>query len=217
MWLRKEPPLLVLLLWVAGCGVPAPAIVPVSGQVTLNGQPLAQGCVCFASPDGYASSAPLQPDGSFRLVSQYGKGIPPGRYRVTVVPSAEEGLVRMTPETKPRNPATHVIPTKYRYAHSSGLTAAVDVRHRVFTFDLVDSAVPRAAVSRQKRTRRLSCRKTATFHRAYHRESILTAELVSVAEHAFCHPERRRNRHELRPAINTVNCAMHSTANQVEP
>jgi hypothetical protein len=132
----KRKLLAVFVVLLAGCGPSPPAIAPVSGRVTLDGKPLAQGYVCFASPDGYASSAPLEPDGSFRLVSQYGKGIPLGSYRVTIVPRTEEGSVSMTPETKPRNPAANSIPAKYHYIHSSGLTAVVDADHCVFNFSL---------------------------------------------------------------------------------
>ena len=124
---------IALLLLLAGCGTSGTAIAPVSGRVTLDGKPLAQGVVCFVSPAGYASSAPLQPDGSFRLVSQYGKGIPPGDYRVAIAPASDLAAMDMTGKT-PKTASE--IPAKYQSVTTSGLSATVDGQHGVFTFSL---------------------------------------------------------------------------------
>lgn len=45
--------LVLLVAFVSGCGGPAgPVMVPVSGAVQYDGQPVAEGSVTFVSPDG---------------------------------------------------------------------------------------------------------------------------------------------------------------------
>ena len=99
-------------LLIAGCGRAGPPIAPVSGTVRMNGKPLTEGNVCFASAEGFAASAPVKPDGTFRLGSQYGKGIPLGTYRVTVVPPAPEGPVPMIPTAATAKQRPSMIPSK---------------------------------------------------------------------------------------------------------
>lgn len=122
-------------LVVAGCGPSGPSIAPVSGKVVLGGKPLTEGTVCFVSASGYVASASLGPDGAFRLVSQYGKGIPLGDYRVTITPCANKVSLPMPPENVKPTQASH-IPTEYQFSHSSSLRAAVRMDRHVFTFDL---------------------------------------------------------------------------------
>ncbi len=74
------------LLVIGGCGSPSSGLVNVSGKVTVDGQP-AEGAVLLfhpeGAPQGTASSAVAQPDGTFRIVTDGNQGIPEGSYLVT--------------------------------------------------------------------------------------------------------------------------------------
>lgn len=68
----------------AGCNQ-TPAVVPVSGKVLYNGEPLPCGFVMFQPEQGQAAQGEIQPDGSFQL-STYGPndGAVPGHHKVSV-------------------------------------------------------------------------------------------------------------------------------------
>jgi hypothetical protein len=73
-------------LTAAGCGQ---AHVPVTGAVTVDGQPLTTGSVTF-HPAGTAAGTdvighgPIDPTGKYTLVSEAGSGLPAGAYKVVV-------------------------------------------------------------------------------------------------------------------------------------
>jgi hypothetical protein len=77
----------------AGCGQRLP-LVPVSGQVTMNGRPLDGAIVVFAPPPAAndvvrVGSAMTDADGRFALQTNYsprvtGKGAMPGAFKVTI-------------------------------------------------------------------------------------------------------------------------------------
>lgn len=85
--------LYVIALTLAGCsGPPAPVMVPVTGKVLSNGQPVTAGAI-YLHPDAanlYQNDKPsslLQTDGSFTIKTYpFGDGVPPGKYRVTLAP-----------------------------------------------------------------------------------------------------------------------------------
>jgi hypothetical protein len=85
--------LCVIALTVSGCGgPPAPLMVPVTGKVLNNGQPVTAGAI-YLHPDAansYQNDKPsslLQTDGSFTIKTYpFGEGVPPGQYRVTLAP-----------------------------------------------------------------------------------------------------------------------------------
>jgi len=83
--------LAVLLL--AGCTDPGrPTLVPVTGRVVIDGQPLTAGAIIFHPSEGnpYMKDRPsslLQLDGSFSMKTfPFGKGVSPGPYQVTLAP-----------------------------------------------------------------------------------------------------------------------------------
>jgi hypothetical protein len=136
---RLRVPAAMLALALVGCGRAGPPISSVSGKVTLNGKPVTNADICFASPEGYGASARLSANGEFRLGSQYGRGIPRGQYRVSIVPRrSETGPSPFDPA--PSGPkalkTSSEIPGKYQDMATSGLTANVDREQCVFTFDL---------------------------------------------------------------------------------
>jgi len=121
----------------SGCGGGGPAIAPVSGEVRLDGKPLAEGYIQFASPTGFGAGSALKADGKFRFRSQYGNGIPLGVYRVAIVPPPPEGPIPMVPDRKAKKglPISQ-IPMKYRDMGTSGLSADVKVGNNDFQFEL---------------------------------------------------------------------------------
>lgn len=66
--------------------VPISRTVPVTGRVTYSGRPLDDAIICLDAGDAHTAYAPLQPDGSFRVVGMtWGDdGALPGRYRAHV-------------------------------------------------------------------------------------------------------------------------------------
>jgi hemoglobin len=79
----------------------------VEGKVTYKGRPLTEGKIEFVPPDGKRLSAPVQPDGTYRLE----KGAAPGKYRVVIQTQAGKDAVR--------------IPARYADPATSGLIVEV--------------------------------------------------------------------------------------------
>ena len=76
--------LLFSLLLLSGCGSPYDATV--SGNVTLDGQPLTKGSVSFHPvADGPVANGTIAGDGSYTVTTGTDTGLPPGDYKVTVV------------------------------------------------------------------------------------------------------------------------------------
>ncbi len=64
-----------------------PSIVPVGGQVMVNSKPASNTIITFADTEkGFAAIATIAADGSYQIQSQYGNGIPPGEYLVSISP-----------------------------------------------------------------------------------------------------------------------------------
>lgn len=117
-----------------GCTRSGPQIAPVSGTVTLDGKPLPNGVVSFVSEAGFASSAPLDADGRFQLVSQFGQGAPLGTYRVTL---SQQSLPPSAESTAPRaRLPRHEIPERYHYLDRSGISLTVEDRPNTFAIEL---------------------------------------------------------------------------------
>mgnify|MGYP007073286773 CR=1 FL=1 len=75
---------LAICLATSGCR-DTPAVVPVSGRVLYNGEPLQFGTVMFQPAVGQAAVGEIQPDGSFTLSTyEPGDGAVPGAHKVCV-------------------------------------------------------------------------------------------------------------------------------------
>jgi hypothetical protein len=91
--------LVVAALFLPGCGGKSAKLVPVSGKVTLDGQPVTSGQVTLIQPvkDPTAESpagsptglitGPIDSTGSYKVFTDGKEGAPLGRYKVTVTPS----------------------------------------------------------------------------------------------------------------------------------
>lgn len=76
----------------AGCGEKGPVLYPVSGTVTVDGQPLDKGGVSF-QPDeskgnklGLFPAGMTDPSGKYELMTASKQGAPAGHYKIVVIP-----------------------------------------------------------------------------------------------------------------------------------
>lgn len=100
------------VLVVSGCGKKTPPMAPVSGKVTVDGQPVTSGQVSFVpdvqilgveNPAEHAStgmSAGQITNGEYKIYTSGKEGAPLGKYKVTVTPS----MVPTSPDAKSMPP-----------------------------------------------------------------------------------------------------------------
>jgi hypothetical protein len=133
--------LTVLAMAFSGCGRGGrqiPNRVPVSGRVTVAGQPLAYGTVQFVpdSPEGHAAMGTIK-GGAFTLQSAESfPGVVKGPYRVSIVSPQP-----IDPSNRPSDPFSPEanksnIPNRYGNIETSGLAVEVTAPTRDLTFDL---------------------------------------------------------------------------------
>lgn len=143
--LRYLSALLVLaIVPVVGCdeggGYGELGLVPVTGKVTLDGNPLPSAHVSFHSSDGRSSSGRTDAEGNYTL--QYDsveKGTTPGPKLVRIragnpakgIDPFEEG---MDPTAAPVDPTDEIVPAQYNTA--STLNVEVSSSSAVHNFDL---------------------------------------------------------------------------------
>jgi len=101
---------------VGGCGTAEPG-VSVHGKISFNGKPVTSGLVNFIS-DGSPFGCGIQSDGTFTC------SLPPGDYRVIVVPSIKAPAGWKDGDPMPEVVAA--IPPKYSQPSTSGLTVSID-------------------------------------------------------------------------------------------
>lgn len=137
---------MLLVVMTAGCGggveaKPLPKTVPVSGIVTLNGQPLVSATVTFI-PEGQTKGIECQgitdESGQYALKQQHGsEGAPPGNYKVII-----SRLLRGDGTPLPKEGAgaggiaTETLSRRYSDITKTKLTAVVPQEGGEFKFDL---------------------------------------------------------------------------------
>ena len=118
---------LLALTFLSGCGDGRPARVPISGQVTIDGQPLAFGSVLFKPASGRSAGGALDKNGRYVLTCfEPGDGAMTGDYQVGITGYEAIG------ETAVRWHA----PKKYQDPATSGLTATVEGPRDDLNFEL---------------------------------------------------------------------------------
>ena len=107
---------LTLALLAAGCGDGRPSRVPVSGQVLIDGQPLAAGVIRVLPTGARPAMAYLDKDGRFQLTTfNDGDGCVEGTHEVVVLGNRRQG-----------ERVEWLAPKKYWSPATSGLTAKID-------------------------------------------------------------------------------------------
>ena len=124
------------LLLLSGCGqkMPAPPpTYPVHGSVTLDGQPVAGGEVCFIpdnDPEALAGKGKLDEQGQYSAGSYMGQeGMRPGKYKVFIESYAPGVHGKLGVE------ATKT-PDKYHSEQTSELTFTVESQDNTYDIDL---------------------------------------------------------------------------------
>ena len=145
---------LPLLVAMIGCGPGMPDTVPVTGTVTLDGQPIEGASVSFLSEAGTTSTGKTDASGKFTLKTFVGSqsvdGCPPGSHQVGITKTISEGGPSSTQDAIERTKTMansamntsdvkveYVVPAKYSTPTMSGLTADVVAgKDNTFTFEL---------------------------------------------------------------------------------
>lgn len=130
----------------AGCkpGANRPRTVPVKGEVTLKGAPVAGAAVSFQAKDGSRSSIGItDASGRYELTTfERGDGAVPGDYRVAITKFTQAVVESKTADGKYDPPAGPIpepkneLPAKYATAEKSGLESTVTDRPNTANFDL---------------------------------------------------------------------------------
>ena len=118
-----------------GCG-PSEKIGEVEGRVTFNGQPVKEGTVVFAGPDGSSGETPLDQDGRYALTPPENR-LRPGEYVVTITPllQYDNPDPRKTSPEKVEKRAPN-IPEKYRRVGSTPFRVTVKEGKNELNFDM---------------------------------------------------------------------------------
>lgn len=110
----------------AGCGKGAgDGLVPVTGKVTADGQPLTTGAVTFHPDAAKGNTTPHIPvgmideQGNYKLMSANQEGAPPGWYKVTVIAEGPPD------ENNPYAPRKSIINRKFADVQTSKLEVEV--------------------------------------------------------------------------------------------
>jgi hypothetical protein len=112
-----------------GCGDPNAVkpltVYPVNGKVLLkDDKPLTKGQVVFVlSAKGLEFASPIGADGTFKMSSQFGDGIPDGDYLVRIDPSATESAAAR--KVGGKSTWSQPYPVLYSDESASGLRASI--------------------------------------------------------------------------------------------
>jgi hypothetical protein len=106
--------LLLLLVSAVGCNR-GPELIPVSGQVLIDGKPLTFGAIRLVPDSGRPAYSQLDSEGRFKLVTDEVEGVVQGTHAVEV--SAVQAISEYQNK--------HHAPEKYGSAATSGLSVTV--------------------------------------------------------------------------------------------
>jgi hypothetical protein len=123
----------------SGCGPSAPATVPASGTVLLDGKPLDGATITFISPKGVVAHGISDSNGKFSVTTSGAKSAPgalPGLHKVGVSKSVNEGAgAKAANFSDPKEMAvamggamvgnvktTFIVASRYNSPETSGLT-----------------------------------------------------------------------------------------------
>ncbi len=125
---------LLLSLAMLGCGDTSEPIGAVHGTVSFQGQPVTKGMVQFSNAEkGVYISAPIKDDGTYRVETDKGVGIPLGKYAIAIVPPVP---VVITGQPIPPPEEHEEIPQRYRDPKTSELQAEVTSKGIEYKIDM---------------------------------------------------------------------------------
>lgn len=139
----------------SGCGSGLD-LAPVTGRVTMNGQPVTQGEVTFLSDNGPSAIGSIAADGTYRLVTLQEDGALVGRHKVTIMATKVSGGsvapatfeqelewakkgVQSSGKILIPGDVTWLVPEKFSRAQTTDLTAEVKPEANTINFDLTDA------------------------------------------------------------------------------
>lgn len=126
-------PALVLFGLFPGCGSSNPELT-ISGNVTINGEPVEGGSITFVAEDGAAATG-----GGTIQNGKYTAIVMPGRKKVLVLGNklvGEEPEYQGVPDSPMRQVFKTVTPEKYNAAHLTPLTATIEKAEENLDFAL---------------------------------------------------------------------------------
>ncbi|MEP3480508.1 MAG: hypothetical protein ABJZ55_14750 [Fuerstiella sp.] len=125
----------------AGCGSSQDTRGPLgslTGTVTHEGTPLAEGLVYLQQNDGAgAGGGSIASDGTFQVTGGASGGIPVGTYTVWFAPPVIPDPAPDDPLTEETEKEMPNLPQKYRSQADSGLTVKIEEGENSKTFELV--------------------------------------------------------------------------------
>lgn len=129
---RRIFTIIALLVVLTGCKNYEDRI-PVNGQITLDGAPLADGFVAFVGDEGYAVASGLVQNGHYELSESASRnGIPAGQYAIRIESWKDPPGKELPNGTF--SEGISAIPARYRDAKTSGFTVEVSQKSRKFDF-----------------------------------------------------------------------------------
>ncbi len=123
----------MLLGLLSGCGNSGPKLVPVSGRITIDGQPLPRGSISLRAESTWDQpTGSIDADGKYVVYTKGRAGAPPGRYRVVVF--ATEAAHDAEGKAHPGLPVS-IVPALYNDPATTPLKIDVTLQSRA-PFDL---------------------------------------------------------------------------------
>ena len=117
---------------IAGCGT-SDGRLPVSGTITLKGQPVTEGTINFQSEDGATMSGGLIKDGKYEVPAV--KGLPPGKYIVRISAAKPGSAVDEPVPGESGPPAEELVPPEFN-SNSTLTFEAKEGTENQFNFDV---------------------------------------------------------------------------------
>jgi hypothetical protein len=118
----------VVIVALAGCRPAGQPIWPVSGKVTLRGEPAAGTALRFTDESRRIDmTASVQSDGSYEVVTARGHGLPQGTYAVSVITAPIAMPLGPALDATPP-PRTTKVAARYLQAATSGISLKVEPR-----------------------------------------------------------------------------------------
>lgn len=130
-------PSLLLLVAAGGCGADRVGGVPVSGKITIDGQPIPHGSITFVAADGGTPTG-----GGVIKDGAYTATVPPGKKIVLVVGSklvGKEPLYQNVPDSPMREKYESVTPPAYNAQQLTPLKADITGPQEGLNFELTKS------------------------------------------------------------------------------